>query len=117
MNIPIDEFIPPAIEILWDTISAKNSVEGINIKKLFTKQLRLILANEHQVNCHNNISSKKLRHIISDLMKLRKIALKMQSKERKILFSTLLLALVTAFLETKSFRQNMEECTNDEGHK
>lgn len=102
MEIPIEEFLPPAFEILWDIIDAKKYVMGVNVKQLLARQLRLALAKEHhkdQLNENAKISNKELRRIISDLMRLRRIALKMQSKERKILFYTLILALATAILE------------------
>ena len=106
MGIQIEEFLSPAVEILWDAIGAKKSIGGINIKQLLTKQLYLALSEGHHKNQGKGTAAKtstiELKRLISDLMKLRKIALKMQSRERKVLFYALLLALATAMLESEA---------------
>ncbi len=105
MEIKIEDFLSPAVEILWDVIGAKKSIGGINIKQLLIKQLYLALSEGFYKDQEGSVaetSTNELKRIISDLMKLRKIALKMQSKERKILFYMLLLALAAAMLESEA---------------
>jgi hypothetical protein len=115
MEIPVEEFLSPAVEILWDALGAKKTIRGINIKQLLTKQLYLALAESRvKGQTKNNsakTSTKELKHIVSDLMKLRRIALKMQSKERKILFYALLMALATATLENEAAEKISKEVT------
>lgn len=117
MEIPIEDFLAPAVEILWDTIGAKKTIGGINIKQLLTKQLQLALSQGHHESQSEGkaakTSNKELKRIISDLMKLRRIALKMQSKERKLLFYALLLALATAFMENGVVEKIWKEATHD----
>jgi hypothetical protein len=105
MEIKIEDFLSPAVEILWDVIGAKKSIGGINIKQLLIKQLYLALSEGFYKDQEGSVaetSTNELKRIISDLMKLRRIALKMQSKERKILFYMLLLALAAAMLESEA---------------
>ena len=118
MGIPIEEFLSPAVEILWDALGAKKTIGGVNIKQLLTKQLYLALAegnsNGRMKSNSAKTLTKELKRIVSDLMKLRRIALKMQSKERKTLFYALLLALATAMLENETVEKIFKEVTRNE---
>lgn len=97
---------------------SKKSIGGINIKHLLTKQLHMALLEEHhefpKKRQVSQTSNKELKRVVSDLMKLRKIALKMQSTERKLLFYALLIALATAFMENGVVEKIWKEATRNE---
>jgi hypothetical protein len=104
MEIKIEELLPQVVEVLWNAVGAEKSIGGINIKQL-TKQLCLALSEGRYKDQEDRVaetSANELKRIISDLMKLRKIALKMQPKERKVLFYALLLTLAAAVLESEA---------------
>jgi ATP-dependent DNA ligase len=118
MRTLIEKFLSSTIKILWDVLGAKNTVEDINIKQLLVKQLRLALvegASKDQMRSGTvKTSTKELRCIVSDLMKLRRIALNMPSEERKALFLVLLVVLATALLGSENVEKLFKEVSNDE---
>jgi len=117
MGIPVEEFLSPAVEIFWDALGAKKTIGGVNIKQLLTKQLYIALAEGRFKGRMKSNSTNELKRIVSDLMKLRRIALKTQSKERKTLFYMLLLALATAMLENETIEKIFKEVTRNEWQK
>jgi len=117
MRTPIEKFLSSTVEILWDVLGAKNTIEDINIKQLLVKQLRLALAegtSKDQMRSSTvKTSTKELKRIVSDLMKLRRIALNMPSEERKALFFVLLVVLATALLGSENVEKFFKEVSND----
>jgi len=117
MKSPLERFLSSIIELAWDVVTTRETVGGVNLKRVLVKQLLSALTGrtEDQSTLTNNPPDKDLKRIVSDMMKLRKVALSLPPEEKRALFFTLLTMLATSLLGSESVKALVKEAGDDEG--
>jgi hypothetical protein len=117
MKSPLERFLSSIIELAWDVVTTRETVGGVNLKRVLVKQLLSTLTGrtEDQSTSTNNPPDKDLKRIVSDMMKLRKVALSLPPEEKRALFFTLLTMLATSLLGSEGVKALVKEAGDDEG--
>ena len=117
MKSPLEIFLSSIIELAWDVVTTRETVGGVNLKRVLVKQLLSTLAGrtEDQSTSTNTPPGKDLKRIVSDMMKLRRVALSLPPEEKRALFFTLLTMLATSLLGSEGVKALVKEAGDDEG--
>jgi hypothetical protein len=117
MKSSLERFLSSIIELAWDVVTTRETVGGVNLKRVLVKQLLSALTGrtEDQSTSTNTPPGKDLKRIVSDMMKLRKVALSLPPEEKRALFFTLLTMLATSLLGSEGVKALVKEAGDDEG--